>query len=533
MTQSNDPNIVLTGFMGTGKTTVGRLLAEQLGYEFVDTDHLIEQAHGPINDIFATQGEDAFRALERTVAQDLAERRRLVVATGGRMMLDPANVAALSRNGRVFCLVASPDEILERVVSDVAPLERPLLAVPDPAQRIAELLAQRAPAYRRFAQLGSNAQPPKAIAALLAATAQADPHRIAVNSPNGSYEICVGVAILPLARQLADIRGPIIIVTSQDAAENYLASCPSAELVITLPHGFGHHKSHDIVQGIHNQLVDAGVDQTATIMSLGDSAVADIAGLTASTYLGGLDLVHCPTSLAAMLGNTTEAKAVPHITHDPERNSPPKQPKAAIADLATLQTTEADVFASELAEVLQLGLTADPGLLANLENEDWSNANQHALDASTANLQTLVTHAMQAKASVMPDHPAWSGQNPQLELGHGFGDAIEKAIPGRLLRGQALALGLVASARLSELAGVAPHGLTHRVRQVVQHLNLPTVLPHATTTESVLKAMGVNPERHNEQTPCALLADVGAPSIVKQVSSIHMVQALESIQPQQ
>ena len=118
MNASDSRNIVLTGFMGTGKTTVGRLLAEQLGYEFVDTDRVIEERHGPIGDLFRSAGEAAFRHIERELASELADRERLVIATGGRMMLDPHNVASLSRNGRVFCLVATPDEIFDRVVND-------------------------------------------------------------------------------------------------------------------------------------------------------------------------------------------------------------------------------------------------------------------------------------------------------------------------------------------------------------------------------------------------------------------------------
>src|SRR3970040_282740 len=97
-------NLVLTGFMGTGKTTVGHALAVKLGMEFVDTDELIEARHGPIARIFAEQGEAEFRAIERTVARELGQRTGLVIATGGRMILDPENFQSLSKNGRIFCL---------------------------------------------------------------------------------------------------------------------------------------------------------------------------------------------------------------------------------------------------------------------------------------------------------------------------------------------------------------------------------------------------------------------------------------------
>ena len=161
--------------MGTGKTTVGRLLAEQLGFEFVDTDVVIEERHGPIKDIFADHGEESFRAIERTVAAELAEHERVVISTGGRMMLDPANVAALGQNGRIFCLVATPETTLERVMSDASRIERPLLAVKDPLQRIVDLLAERAAGYRQFTQVDTDGKAPEVVAEELVTLVQTEP----------------------------------------------------------------------------------------------------------------------------------------------------------------------------------------------------------------------------------------------------------------------------------------------------------------------------------------------------------------------
>ncbi len=147
-------NIVLTGFMATGKSTVGQLLAERLGYEWVDTDSVIEARHGPIPEIFRNDGEESFRDLERMVARDLAKRERLVISTGGGMMLDDDNAAVLGENARVFCLTAEPDEIVRRSTS---PTEvRPLLANASPAARIAELLDERRARYDRFEQVATD-----------------------------------------------------------------------------------------------------------------------------------------------------------------------------------------------------------------------------------------------------------------------------------------------------------------------------------------------------------------------------------------
>lgn len=145
------PNIVLTGFMGTGKTTVGRLLAQRLGWTFVDTDALIEARHGPIPAIFAEHGEAHFRALERDVAAEVAGRHETVVATGGRMLLDPENEAALGATGVIVCLSASTEALVERLAGEAE--QRPLLRGEDPAPRIRDLLAERAAGYGHFAQV--------------------------------------------------------------------------------------------------------------------------------------------------------------------------------------------------------------------------------------------------------------------------------------------------------------------------------------------------------------------------------------------
>ncbi len=157
-------NVVLTGFMGTGKTTVGRLLADSLGYEFVDTDAVIEERHGPIPEIFRLHGEALFRTFEYEVAVDLGERDGLVVSTGGRLMLDPANAAVLGASGDVFCLVASVDSILTRVVTDDGVRSRPLLAGDGVRERIESLLAERADGYARFTQIDTDGRSPADIA---------------------------------------------------------------------------------------------------------------------------------------------------------------------------------------------------------------------------------------------------------------------------------------------------------------------------------------------------------------------------------
>lgn len=158
------PNIILTGFMGSGKSTVGKILARQLGYDFIDTDHLIEQRCGmSVQELFKMQGEEVFRAMEASIARELGAGQGMVVSTGGKLMLDPENAQALGASGRVFCLVASPEETLRRVLIDRG-AKRPLLESTSPMDRILELLQERQEGYSRFCQIVTTAKSPEEVA---------------------------------------------------------------------------------------------------------------------------------------------------------------------------------------------------------------------------------------------------------------------------------------------------------------------------------------------------------------------------------
>ncbi|MGH7950381.1 MAG: shikimate kinase [Limisphaerales bacterium] len=140
-------NIALIGFMGTGKTSVGRLVAEQLRFDYFDTDEIIQSHTGrTIADIFKTDGELAFRALEQKIVEKLASRVKTVISTGGGLVENPKNLASLKTHALVLCLWASPEKIWERVKNQS---HRPLLHDENPQAKIRELLAAREPFYRQ------------------------------------------------------------------------------------------------------------------------------------------------------------------------------------------------------------------------------------------------------------------------------------------------------------------------------------------------------------------------------------------------
>ncbi|MFC1509501.1 shikimate kinase [Candidatus Omnitrophota bacterium] len=140
-------NIVLVGFMGTGKTVVGRALADDLNQQFLELDEEIEKREEmPIADIFEKKGEAYFRKLEKGLVKEASQEKGVVISAGGGAIIDDENLKNLKRNSKIICLKASPLVILKRI-KDVK--TRPLLNVVDPKKKIEELLKKREPYYKK------------------------------------------------------------------------------------------------------------------------------------------------------------------------------------------------------------------------------------------------------------------------------------------------------------------------------------------------------------------------------------------------
>ena len=140
-------NIVIIGFMGTGKTVVAKALAKELKKDYVSMDNVIEKKEGKsISDIFAQKGEPYFRNVEKEVAKELSEKDGLIIDAGGGVVLNEENIKNLKNNGKIICLTATIDVIFERTKRHT---HRPLLNVEDPKKKIKELFDFRTPYYKK------------------------------------------------------------------------------------------------------------------------------------------------------------------------------------------------------------------------------------------------------------------------------------------------------------------------------------------------------------------------------------------------
>jgi 3-dehydroquinate synthase len=498
-------SIILTGFMGTGKSTIGRSLAARLNRPFVDTDDLIEQrAARSIPAIFAEDGEPAFRAWEAKIARELAESNDLVVATGGGFFTNPDNVAHLRPNTTILCLSAEPDAIYQRIKGDA---NRPLLSVANPAQRIAELLAARSSVYNQFTQIDTTGKTPAQIVEEIMTLLELF-RPITVPHPTGSYQIHVGNGTIHSLHEIIDAKTTVAIISDANVAPLYAAQVArqfEQAHLFTVPAG-EQFKTLATVNNLYAQLLDAGLDRKSVIIALGGGVVGDMAGFVAATYMRGIDFVQCPTTLLAMVDASIGGKTGVDLPQGKNLVGAFKQPLAVVADLATLQTLPEAELAAGMAEVIKHGLIAAPDLFAQLEQS--SPATQPLLE-KLPEIGRIVTTAIQVKRDIVEQDPFEQGRRAVLNLGHTFGHAIEQVSGYAVRHGEGVAIGLVAAANLSARLGFASAELQQRIETTLKNVNLPTRVPANLDIDRLMLAMRSDKKKAKGTVRYVLIRDVG------------------------
>lgn len=503
VTRTGPRNLVLTGFMGTGKSAVGQAVAEKMGREFVDMDARIEAEFGkPISAIFAEEGEPIFRAAETQLAQRLGAAENLVIATGGGALVNPHNRAALAEHGVLVCLTATVDEIVARLGESE---DRPLLAGDDVTrkQRIRDLLHTRRHAYAAIAhQVETTGLAPDEVAEAVLAAYASDHEapgmtRIPVTSPDGAYDLLVGEGLLAHAGRLLAARGlqvgPVAVVSNPDIfaaqGERLLASLRAAGFspVVHLAPTGEDFKTFATVGEMYATFAAAGMDRKCAVIALGGGVVGDMAGFAAATWLRGVPFVQCPTSLLAMVDASVGGKTGVDLPQGKNLVGAFKQPSAVIMDTSVLETLPAAEYRSGLGEVIKQGIIGAPELFAQLEAY------------GPTSMKHLVTDSVRVKVRLVQEDPFEKGNRAWLNLGHTFGHAIEQASEYGLRHGECVAIGTVAAAWMAREIGLCSAETAERITRVITHLGLPTRVPSdlasAMNVASIRAYMGQDKKR--------------------------------------
>ena len=500
-------NLVLAGFMGTGKTAVGRAVAADLGLPFLDLDDAIaRQASRSVAEIFAAEGEAGFRARERLALRDAACLSGTVIATGGGAPLQRASFAPLAASGLVVLLTADPDELARRL-GDAQ--DRPLLRG-DLRARIGELLDARRTEYDRLGKpIVTTGRPVADVAREVAnryQEAQPDtPVSLIVRTGDTTTRVIVGHGTL--ARSAEALREALpgtvraAIVTDAALADTHAAAVAAAlreagiEPVgpITLPSGEDS-KQADVLTWLWDRLREQDIDPSAAIVAVGGGSALDVAGFAAATYARGLPLVNVPTTVLAMADAAVGGKVA--IDHAGAKNlvGAFHPARLVIADPEACETLPTEVLRQGLAEVVKSLVLAAPAALAL---------------AADAPLDWSVEQSLRVKAAYVAADPFDRGVRRALNLGHTYAHAIESASDYLVPHGDAVAIGLVAAARLGALLGTCDPSLAVHVADVLQRLGLPTAAPPL-DEDRLLAALSADKKRAAGKARFVVPADGGA-----------------------
>ena len=412
--------IFLIGLSGSGKSTVGRILAERLGWEFADSDREIESVRGhAVGDIFREEGEAAFRTYEAAALRQLATREPIVVATGGGAPTNEESRRAIG-SGFAVWLAASPESAAERLAANPETEERPLIGG-DTLRRLKALNEERGELYQRAdAAVDVDALSPEMVAgeivnlweewranpapagerfyrdddgvATFGASARPEPGRrgladvhvaAVVRTATATYPVVVENGSLNdlggICRDLG-FKGRTFVVTDEAVGPLYgplvagaLAAAGFEARQFALPVGEDQ-KNLATVSGVYDWLIGNRVERRDFVVCLGGGVVTDLGGFAAATCLRGIDFVHVPTSLLGMVDASVGGKT--GVDHPRGKNMIGAfvQPRAVVIDPLVLRTLPERQLRNGWAEVIKHAFILDETLMRDLESETMDGA---------------------------------------------------------------------------------------------------------------------------------------------------------------
>ncbi len=566
---SRSARIILTGFSGTGKTAIGPLIAERLGWALLDTDAIVEERAGkPILDIFREQGEERFRDLESEALAGTCSRDNAVVSTGGGAVLRPANRALMADAGFIVCLEARPETILRRLNdrAEEEPLDRPLLAAGDPLSRIRGLKQGRQHLYALcdWAVHTDEMTPDEIADEVIRAwegrseAAMAGPQRVedigseAVTAPattlhavppgaaavvrasTGEYPVFVEWgALAGLGQRLRDagLARHVYVITDEQVAHHHEdeveATLRVAEVpfdVFAIPPGEAS-KTLDTASRVYDWLLGRKAERGHTVVAVGGGVVTDLGGYVAATFARGLPLVHVPTSLLGMVDASIGGKVA--VNHPKAKNMIGAfyQPRMVLADPAILRTLPPRDVHQGWAEAIKHAMIADEDYLRFFEE----NADAILKLKRDVTVEAIRRSVVIKARVVSEDEREDKGIRSFLNYGHTLAHAIE-ATTGytRFRHGEADGIGMMAAARMSEMMGLLLHDAVERQRRVLERYNLPT---HADGLDraGIMASISLDKKVIAKTVRWVLLEGIGEPVLRDDVPADVVERALDEV----
>ena len=525
-------NIFITGFSGSGKTTVGQEVARRLGWRFVDIDdEIVATAGKPIEAIFEQDGEQRFRELEHQSLAATCSLEEQVVSTGGGIVVEDRNRNLMRQNGAIVCLEALPETVHRRLSQERResrnPVIRPMLDDPDPLGRIVALKSKRQSEYSQadWTVHTDNLTPLEVANEVVRAwevlvnrsapvlSEEANDSATMVRTSSVDYPVWVGWGMLEeLGDKVLRILSPgaAYVVTDEGAyrhgrrAQVSLEAAGIPSHIFVVPSGETS-KSLQTAQQIYGWLAERRAERGHLLIAVGGGVVGDLGGYVAATYLRGIKFAQVPTTLLGMMDASVGGKTGVDLPHGKNLVGAFYQPRFVLQDVQTLQTLPDRELAAGWVEAIKHGLIMDEGLLRTFEEE------RDAILSLDREVSTdVIRRSVAIKADVVSrDDKETLGIRVLLNYGHTIGHAIEAATGyERFVHGEAVSIGIVGAGRIARGLGMLSDQEVERQRTVLEAYGLP-VAWNDLDVDTVNEAMSLDKKKSRGAIRWVLLNGIG------------------------
>lgn len=531
--------------MASGKSRVGRCLAERLNRQFVDTDTLIaEKAGKSISEIFAEDGEEAFRKMEKELIESLAEESEpKIISLGGGALSQDCIVKAIHKSGTLIRLWASPDVLSERIARKNT---RPLMVGLSDEERLAKIktmLKERECWYSKadFSVESSNDYSEHVVADKIIQILKFwKSYALSVETSSGErYPIFIGKNLLSHLGCLLETTGFVkthkfLVCTDSTVAKaqsrtldkirRQAGDCPvfkfrAGEINKTL----------SSLNQLYSYMLHREFGRKTCLLQFSGGVVGDMAGFGAATYQRGIPFIQLPTTLLSMVDSSVGGKVA--VNHPAGKNMIGAfyQPKAVVCDLGALATLAENEIQAGIAEIVKYGVIYDKEFFSYMEShvEEIKAKNEEVL-------KHLIFRSCSIKAEVVGIDEKENGLRAILNYGHTFGHAIEKLTDYRAYsHGIAVSLGMRVAARAARLLGMLSLEEEKRQNDLLNALGLPEKACIQIDTEAAWNAMGVDKKAEKNNRVYILPTTIGHVEKVSNIPEDIVNQAWDVIQKEQ
>jgi shikimate kinase/3-dehydroquinate synthase len=537
-------NVVLVGFMGSGKSTVGPQLAQRMNRPFVDLDDVIEADAGrSVAEIFSSEGEAGFREREARCLQRALERKGLVVAVGGGAPMRDDNWVRIRDGNYVVALTADPDELARRLNGST---DRPMLQTGAPSV-IASLLPRRLSRYLEAdVVFKTDGIDPAEVANQLHDRLSGNRlQRIPIDIPGSPHDVTVGYGLSYLVpaeiSKFASPSGggqgagpsPVVVVSDQSIARQHarplidaLSGAGFSASLHVVPPGESA-KTLAVLSGIYEALAAAGIDRHGALIALGGGSVGDVAGFAAATWMRGIRYIQMPTTLLAMVDSSIGGKTAINLPAGKNLAGAVHQPSAIFCDLDYLASLPNEEFRASLAEVIKAAIIADRPFA------EWLSANlPGVLSRDSSSIREAVARSIAIKATVVARDPTETGERAILNYGHTVGHALERVIGfGRVRHGEAVAWGMEVAARISLMAEACTSASVAAQHLLLTDAGLLAERPAASHAK-LIDAMRHDKKSQSGEPRWVLLREIGRADYGRRVDPSIVRAALAEVLPE-